>query len=189
LKAIETQYAGHTFRSRLEARWAAFFDILEWHWEYEPFDLNGWIPDFQVVGKCPIIFDIKPVTTTSQYEARGFELQNWVITRPDLRTPMCAIGGTSPVTDLERERGPWVSLASPYKKGKWRPAMWVWCHPCQKVRLHAGGDMVPCGHNGTSHSMFLDLYAVKHAWGIAHGNTRWDARIAEHLDRERRRRR
>ena len=27
-KAIETRYAGHRFRSRLEARWAVFFDAL-----------------------------------------------------------------------------------------------------------------------------------------------------------------
>jgi len=27
IKAIETQYRGYRFRSRLEARWAVFFDI------------------------------------------------------------------------------------------------------------------------------------------------------------------
>jgi hypothetical protein len=36
------------FRSRLEARWAAFFDLREWAWSYEPIDFNGWIPDFLV---------------------------------------------------------------------------------------------------------------------------------------------
>lgn len=44
--AIPTMYNGVQFRSRLEARWAAFFDLCGWQWEYEPFDLNGWIPDF-----------------------------------------------------------------------------------------------------------------------------------------------
>lgn len=46
--AIPTMYNGVQFRSRLEARWAAFFDLCGWRWEYEPFDLNGWIPDFIV---------------------------------------------------------------------------------------------------------------------------------------------
>lgn len=36
IKAIETRYAGCRFRSRLEARWAVFFDRLGIQWEYEP---------------------------------------------------------------------------------------------------------------------------------------------------------
>ena len=34
------------FRSRLEAQWASVFEQLMWNWEYEPFDMNGYIPDF-----------------------------------------------------------------------------------------------------------------------------------------------
>lgn len=36
IKAIETHYAGCRFRSRLEARWAVFFNTLSIAWEYEP---------------------------------------------------------------------------------------------------------------------------------------------------------
>ncbi len=36
IRAIETRYAGHKFRSRLEARWAVFFDALKLPWQYEP---------------------------------------------------------------------------------------------------------------------------------------------------------
>lgn len=52
IKAIETQYKGYRFRSRLEARWAVFFDALgiEWEYElegYELFSLKEWyLPDF-----------------------------------------------------------------------------------------------------------------------------------------------
>jgi hypothetical protein len=50
IKPIETRYAGYRFRSRLEARWAVFFDALNLEWKYEPegFDLNGlpYLPDF-----------------------------------------------------------------------------------------------------------------------------------------------
>jgi hypothetical protein len=35
IKAIETRYKGCNFRSRLEARWAVFFDALGIKWEYE----------------------------------------------------------------------------------------------------------------------------------------------------------
>jgi hypothetical protein len=50
LKAIETIYKDYRFRSRLEARWAVYFDSLgvEWEYEKEGFDLGGvwYLPDF-----------------------------------------------------------------------------------------------------------------------------------------------
>jgi hypothetical protein len=39
IKAIETRYRGHRFRSRLEARWAVFFDAAGIEWSYED---EGW---------------------------------------------------------------------------------------------------------------------------------------------------
>lgn len=36
IKAIETEYKRYRFRSRLEARWAVFFDTLGIKWLYEP---------------------------------------------------------------------------------------------------------------------------------------------------------
>ncbi|MFI7073497.1 hypothetical protein [Micromonospora sediminicola] len=51
IKPIETRYAGCRFRSRLEARWAVFFDALNIEWEYEPqgYELPSgqvYLPDF-----------------------------------------------------------------------------------------------------------------------------------------------
>lgn len=51
IKAIETRYKGYRFRSRLEARWAVFFDALGIEWQYEPegFELSDgtrYLPDF-----------------------------------------------------------------------------------------------------------------------------------------------
>jgi hypothetical protein len=53
IKPIETQYKGYRFRSRLEARWAVFFDEAGIKWEYEPegFELPSgkrYLPDFRV---------------------------------------------------------------------------------------------------------------------------------------------
>jgi hypothetical protein len=49
-RAIETQYKGYRFRSRLEARWAVYFDTMgiEWDYEKEGYDLDGiwYLPDF-----------------------------------------------------------------------------------------------------------------------------------------------
>jgi len=51
IKPIETYYRGYRFRSRLEARWAVFFDAAHIRWEYEKegFDLGKhgyYLPDF-----------------------------------------------------------------------------------------------------------------------------------------------
>jgi hypothetical protein len=60
IPAKPTKYKGRVYRSRLEARWAAMFDILKWEYEYEPFDLNGWTPDFLLLGKQPVLVEVKP---------------------------------------------------------------------------------------------------------------------------------
>ena len=50
LKPIETKYKGILFRSRIEARWALFYDKIRVSWEYEKegYNLNGvmYLPDF-----------------------------------------------------------------------------------------------------------------------------------------------
>ena len=60
-RGIPTLYRGVQYRSRLEARWAAFFDLLGWPHQYEPFDLEGWIPDFLLTGRHPTLVEVKPV--------------------------------------------------------------------------------------------------------------------------------
>lgn len=48
--AIETVYKGYRFRSRLEARWAVFFDAagVEWQYEVQGYEVDGhrYLPDF-----------------------------------------------------------------------------------------------------------------------------------------------
>ena len=63
IKAIDTVYNGYKFRSRLEARWAVFFDTLSVQYDYEKegFDLDGtwYLPDFWIPDwNCWI--EIKP---------------------------------------------------------------------------------------------------------------------------------
>jgi hypothetical protein len=58
---IPTVHKGRRFRSRLEARWASFFDLMGWPYEYEPFELKGWIPDFLLTGNEPVLVEVKPV--------------------------------------------------------------------------------------------------------------------------------
>ena len=52
--AIQTKYHGVLFRSRIEARWAVFYDALGIEWEYEkegyqlPGNLGAYLPDFWI---------------------------------------------------------------------------------------------------------------------------------------------
>lgn len=68
---IQTEYNGHHFRSRLEARWAVFFDALGVRYEYEAegYDLDGvwYLPDFWLpeVG-CYV--EIKPFDPSGEAE-------------------------------------------------------------------------------------------------------------------------
>ena len=66
--AIPTTYNGVRFRSRLEARWAAFFDLCKWPWSYEPLDLKGYIPDFILSFKSPLLVEVKPLMWDSSFE-------------------------------------------------------------------------------------------------------------------------
>ena len=77
IKSHPTKYAGTVFRSRLEARWAAFFDLAGWAWEYEPIDLVGWTPDFRVVFPCrhtqcngehSLLVEVKPYYTIEEFK-------------------------------------------------------------------------------------------------------------------------
>ena len=66
IKAIETRYQGYRFRSRLEARWAVFFDALETRWEYEPegYELPSgrYLPDFYLPDlRGGVFLEVKPV--------------------------------------------------------------------------------------------------------------------------------
>lgn len=62
IQPIPTRYAGCHFRSRLEARWAVFFDKLGARWEYEPqgFMIDGtpYLPDF-LLTDCGTWVEVK----------------------------------------------------------------------------------------------------------------------------------
>lgn len=69
--AIETKYNGYRFRSRLEARWAVFFDSCDIEYEYEPegfanYELEEkYLPDFYL-PKYGVFAEVKPSTDNSK---------------------------------------------------------------------------------------------------------------------------
>lgn len=79
MKAIETAYKGCRFRSRLEARWAVFFEELVVPWEYEPegFELDDigtrYLPDFRIhpTHKEYYWVEIKPFAPSAEEKRKA----------------------------------------------------------------------------------------------------------------------
>ena len=78
IQPIETHYAGCRFRSRLEARWAVFFDHLRIPWEYEPQGyVTGpvsYLPDFRLPTIRNMLVEVKG----DMSEADSDKLTNFV---------------------------------------------------------------------------------------------------------------
>jgi hypothetical protein len=191
---IPTEYAGTTFRSRLEARWARFFDAIGWSWEYEPFDADGYIPDFLILGRSSLLIEIKPYgdITALATEARRVK-------------PLVGLGwsghfavfGASPFLQLDGswcEQGPGVYVAggSDWGSPPEKSALgWVTCSyespygaagpkPCDKISVFHQEDAyqaIPCGHHDGDHHLHggFPLAYLSALWAAGRDATKWPA--------------
>lgn len=97
MKSIETYYKGYKFRSRLEARWAVFFDACGVKWEYEPEgfvwdDGMTYLPDF-------LLHDVRLKTD------KGEPLdENDLFLPPDIRRGDLWVEVKGRMTDFDREK-------------------------------------------------------------------------------------
>jgi len=158
IKAIETQYKGYRFRSRLEARWAVFFDAIGIKWEYEKeeFELsNGrrYLPDFYLED-WELWCEIKPGKKSMSTEDT-FKIQDFVINKRE--------------TLLLIEGSPWVgeyglTLYPPDsdQNGPWVTGEFCLCRDCNGISLLFGGEGYYYGEvpMGTHHGGHGD------GWGI-----------------------
>lgn len=113
IPGIPTMYSGIRFRSRLEARWAAFFSILGWKWEYEPFDLNGWIPDFALHGRETVLVEVKPIvwgsdSATEERRTVGKKITDAVRETHASALPMLLVGTSLTGWSAPSGGGGWV---------------------------------------------------------------------------------
>lgn len=74
IKAIETEYKGYRFRSRIEARWAVFFDRMHIAYEYEKegYNLTGigcYLPDFWL-PEWRVHLEVKGQSATEEEKAK-----------------------------------------------------------------------------------------------------------------------
>lgn len=87
IKPIETYYNGYRFRSRLEARWAVFFDTLgiEYRYEYEGVEKDfgygtrvRYLPDFYF-PKFELFGEVKGVDSRGEIPKRDAEKMSLMI--------------------------------------------------------------------------------------------------------------
>lgn len=165
---IPTRYREGNFRSRLEARWAAFFDRLEWVWIYEPFDGDGWIPDFLVQGPAPFLVEVGPCILASDYFTKA--------EKPLTDGRLTLVLGTGPLPLDSDEAGLSTQPSTEF-------AHWAWCGECQRVCLWRADDFTarPCGH-GTpaddSHLSYVHERFLLDGWAAAGSAVQWRGRRA-----------
>lgn len=76
IKAIPTIYGNQQFRSRLEAKWAVFFDLVGAKWVYEPdgfkTKLGNYLPDFYL-PEHDCFVEVKPY-----FKEGDKECEKWI---------------------------------------------------------------------------------------------------------------
>jgi hypothetical protein len=176
---IATTYAGSRFRSRLEAKWAAFFDLVGWRWTYEPFDTDAYIPDFLVHGPASFLVEVGPCEFLSEFSEKATK-------------PLAAFGrertvlilGIDPlILDDRSETLPRAGYLTNDGEDGWEdtaPARWAVCHECGRLGIwHEVGyyRLHPCGHaDGNNHLRAVPALQLRGLWAEAGSKTQWRSR-------------
>jgi hypothetical protein len=149
--AIETLWRGYRFRSRLEARWAVFFEAMRVPWEYEPQGYSRpfgpYLPDFLIASR--LFVEIKP----AGYRPAADESRRWVATAQQSDTPLVIARGV-PLPDgslpLVEPLDPMPPLPEFVRFGE-----------CRKCGALCYGSLHP---SCVFHSMFCDPACTGDRW-------------------------
>jgi hypothetical protein len=136
MNPIETIYNGRRFRSRVEARWAVFFDALGVKYEYEkegyklpsgPYLADFWLPDYkcwiEIKGQQPLNFELK----------KAEEL------RDATTFPVCIFAGEP---DVEKYGHCYACDVTESTGGlsEWPDTTWAVCNTCNQPGLTWGNE-------------------------------------------------
>ncbi len=159
------------------------FDQLDWSWVYEPFDADGYIPDFLIVGKRPLLIEVKPDATTEQLAEHAQRVidavrqhwsgrdilflgatplpagdDTWAAGLPTSGLLVESIGGDHAVAD-----GQWCRCG--------KCGCWAVFHSEQSYACR------PCGHyDGDAYLASLNPRHIEAMWAATSDKTRWRAR-------------
>ncbi len=174
-----TTYAGSRFRSRLEARWAAFFDLVDWRWTYEPFDTLGYVPDFLIHGPASFLVEVGPCEFLSEFSEKA-------------EKPRAAFGrersvlvlGIDPlILDDTFDTMPYAGYLTNDGPDGWEqtaPARWAICRDCGRLGVwHEIGwyRLMSCGHHdGNNHLRAVPALKLRDLWAQAGSAVQWRSR-------------
>lgn len=184
IAGIPTVFRGVEYRSRLEARWAAFFDGIGWQATYEPFDGEGYIPDFVIAGEVPLIVEVKPAVTRAQFDAAIPRVTSGLRSVWQSDIYVC---GMAPLPMLDNgwcvvddSAGLILEHMGRYEDERWigwEPdiAQWFTCLRCKHVAvradmMHFGGR--PCGHYDGD-SFIGPMPPIVEMWAEACNEVKW----------------
>lgn len=159
IKAKRTPYKGEIFRSRLEARWAIFFDELGIKWKYEPeysdvefrggrtyYKPDYFLPDYE------LWVEIKPVDTKQISEEDFGKIVGW--TKQELEM-LVLIGTPKILSDNSRPHYIFTYDEKRKKPLNIQPLVrWCECPKCGKIDYVPGGG-IPYDCRRTC---YLDLF-------------------------------
>lgn len=187
---IPTTYRYNAMRSRLEARWAHFFDLLGWQWVYEPIDADGYIPDFLIQGPAPFFVEVGPCITHSDYEAKT--------AKPDAAAASVArdllVVGVSPTPGLasDHDASTTAGLLGQFEEWAqdgidepdalvpgfaWDAGQWTVCLTCRRPGIYHSVQSYtvrPCGHyDGGANHGDVDPASLVDLWAQAGSRVQW----------------
>jgi len=158
MKAIPTVYRGIRFRSRLEARWAVWFDALGIAWTYEPVSDAGvaYQPDFRLgvseedeaADDVPRRWyvEIKPESWGElTEEARHRDVGRWQAFANAVDAPLLIFWGTPGtwVSGVLTRSAPFGWVCRPGEEAV-GGVEWAECPGCDAVSFAAPGARIRC---------------------------------------------
>jgi len=156
-RGIATTYGGITYRSLLEARFAALFDGLKWTHNYEPAELDWYIPDFDLVfTKRPLLVEIKPLNEDIALAKEKIYRSGWT-------------GDIAILISAETK-----FIGDIYESGiGWDRAVLTFCKACNSATIVSEGGRWSCRNcNGSNRDLWW-AYDAASEWHEAQNATQW----------------
>jgi hypothetical protein len=178
---IPTVYEDVRFRSRLEARWATFFDALGWPWEYEPVDLGGYIPDFVLPFEAgALLVECKPAFSLGELEEHTAKVERSGWPQQGLIVGAMLFGGCDPAVGLLSQRTDgglgWTSPEEQPPDFCWEQGDLIGCRECKRPSLYSplrGWCCYRCGAHGKIYGG--PDFNFRRIWREAGNATQWRA--------------